>query len=342
LRVIEREAVMTERIAARLNIFLRIIAAVAAAGVLAFAGPSEAQSYPDHVIKVIVPYTAGGPIDVTARVIAKRLGEVFGHPLIVENRVGGTGMIANRTVAAAEPDGYTLLFGNASTLTVLPAITRSREFDVLKQLTPVAKLIEGHEVLVADPAGPASTLGELIAYAKANPGKLNYGSVGFGNLTHVAGESLKLSAGIDMQHVPYKGAPEVIAGLLSGQVQMTFIEVAGALPLARQGKIRALGIASATRDPNAPEIPTFVEQGLPDFLVPTFTGVMAPAGTPTPIVTKLHDTINAALAHTETRAVLENLGSAVRPGTIEEFVAFLAAQRRRWDEVVTLAGIKGE
>jgi len=333
---------MTQRIASLRITRLRIIAAVAAAGLLGGAGPCASQTYPDHIIKVIVPYTAGGPIDVTARVIAKRLGEVFGHPLIVENRVGGAGMVANRTVAAAEPDGYTLLFGNASTLTVLPSITRSREFDVLRQLTPVAKLIEGHEVMVADPTGPASTLPGMIAYAKANPGKLNYGSVGFGNLTHVAGESLKLKAGIDMQHVPYKGAPEVIAGLLSGQVQATFIDVAGALPLARGGKIHALGIASATRDPKAPEIPTFIEQGLPDFLVPTFTGVMAPAGTPSAVVTKLHDAINAALTHAETRAVLENLGSAVRPGTIEEFAAFLTAERRRWDEVVTLAGIKGE
>jgi tripartite-type tricarboxylate transporter receptor subunit TctC len=325
---------------AQRTVAVTVLAAVA--GLIAAAGPCASQTYPDRMIRVIVPYTAGGPIDVTARVIAKRLGEVFGHSLIVENRVGATGMIANRAVAAAEPDGYTLLFGNASTLTVLPAITRSREFDVLKQLTPVAKLVEGHEVMVADPAGPAATLPAMIDYARANPGKLNYGSVGFGNLTHVAGEFLKLKAGINMQHVPYKGAPEVIAGLLSGQVQTTFIEVSGALPLARQGQVRALGIASATRDPNAPEIPTFIEQGLPDFLVPTFTGVMAPAGTPAAIVARLHEAINAALDDPETRAVLENLGSAVRPCTIEEFAAFLAAERRRWDEVVTLAGIKGE
>jgi tripartite-type tricarboxylate transporter receptor subunit TctC len=325
---------------AQRTVAVTVLAAVA--GLIAAAGPCASQTYPDRMIRVIVPYTAGGPIDVTARVIAKRLGEVFGHPLIVENRVGATGMIANRAVAAAEPDGYTLLFGNASTLTVFPTIARSREFDVLKHLTPVAKLVEGHEVMVADPAGPAATLPAMIDYARANPGRLNYGSVGFGNLTHVAGEFLKLKAGINMQHVPYKGAPEVIAGLLSGQVQTTFIEVSGALPLARQGRIRALGIASATRDPEAPEIPTFIEQGLPDFLVPTFTGVMAPAGTPAAIVARLHEAINAALDDPETRAVLENLGSAVRPCTIEEFAAFLAAERRRWDEVVTLAGIKGE
>ena len=321
---------------------LRIMAAVTAAGAIAAASPCASQTFPDRMIRVIVPYTAGGPIDVTARVVAKRVGEVLGHPLIVENRVGATGMIANRAVASAVPDGYTLLFGNASSLTVFPTISRSRDLDVLSHLTPVAKLVEGHEVMVVDPTGPAGTLAELIAYAKANPGKLNFGSVGFGNLTHIAGEALKLKAGINMQHVPYKGAPEVIAGLLSGQVQTTFIEVAGALPLARQGKIRALGIASAMRDPKAPEIPTFIEQGLPDFLVPTFTGVMAPAGTPAPIVAKLHEAFNAALTDAGTRTILENLGSEVRPCTIEEFAAFLAAERHRWDEVVTLAGIKGE
>ena len=319
-----------------------IVAAAAAALVVAVADPGAAQTFPDHAIKVIVPYTAGGPIDVTARVVAKRLGDIFAQPVVVENRVGATGMIANKIVAAAEPDGYTLLFGNASTLTAFPAIARGREFDVLKQLTPVAKLIEGHEVLVVNPAGPATTLPGLIAYAKANAGKLNYGSVGFGNLTHVAGESLKLKAGISMQHVPYKGAPEVIAALLSGQVQMTFVEIAGALPLAREGKILPLAIASATRDPKAPDLPTFIEQGLPDFIVPTFTGILAPAGTPRAIVVKLHDAINTALAHPETRTVLENLGSAVRPGTIEEFGTFLAAERHRWEEVAAAAGIKGE
>jgi tripartite-type tricarboxylate transporter receptor subunit TctC len=193
-----------------------------------------------------------------------------------------------------------------------------------------------------DPAGPAKTLPAFIAYAEAHPGALNYGSVGFGNLTHVAGELLKLKTGIDMQHVPYKGAPEVITALLSGQVQMNFTEVAGVLPLARQGKIRPLAIASAARDPKVPDIPTFIEQGVPDFVVGTFTGVMAPAGTPPAIVAKLNGAINAVLAHAETHAMLENLGSSVRPGTVEEFATFLAAEQRKWEEVATLAGIKGE
>jgi len=319
-----------------------IVAAAAATFMFAAASPGTAQIYPDHIIKVVVPYTAGGPIDVTSRIVAKRLGDVLGYPVIIENRAGASGMIANKAVAAMEPDGYTLLFGNTSTLAVFPAIARTRDFDVLKRLTPVAKLVQGYEVMVADPGGPANSLPAFIAYAKANPGKLNFGSVGFGNLTHVASESLKLKAGIDMQHVPYKGAPEVIAGLLSGQVQTTFIEITGALPLARQGKIRPLAIASAMRDPKAPDIPTFIEQGLSDFIVPTFTGVMAPAGTPPAIVTKLNDAINTVLVHAETRAMLENIGSAIRPGTVEEFATFLHAEQLKWEEVATLAGIKGE
>jgi tripartite-type tricarboxylate transporter receptor subunit TctC len=319
-----------------------MIAAVAAAIAIAAPGIGAAQTYPNRVIKAIVPYTAGGPIDLVSRIVTKRLAEVLGHPIIIENRPGAAGMIANKVVAAAEPDGYTLLFGNSSTLAVFPAVARSHDFDVLKRLTAIGRLIQGYEVMVVDPAGPAKTLPAFIAYAKGHPGALNYGSAGYGNLTHVAGELLKLKAGIDLQHVPYKGGPEVIAGLLSGQVQMNFAEVAGVLSMARDGKIRPLAIASEARDPKAPDLPTFAEEGVPDFVVSTFTGVMAPAGTPPAIVAKLNDAVNAVLTHAETRATLENLGSFVRPSTAEEFAAFLAAEQRKWEEVALLAGISVE
>jgi tripartite-type tricarboxylate transporter receptor subunit TctC len=318
------------------------IGAVAATIIITTASTGATQTYPNRVVKAVVPYTAGGPIDVVSRIVAKRLGDVLGHPIIIENRPGASGMIGNRAVAAAEPDGYTLLFGNTSTLVVFPAVSHTRDFDVLTRLAPVARLVQGHEVMVVDPAGPAKTLPAFITYAKAHPGALNYGSVGFGNLTHVAGELLKQKAGIDMQHVPYKGAPEVITGLLSGQVQMNFTEVSGVLPLARQGKIRPLAIASETRDPKAPDIPTFAEEGVPDFIVATFTGVMAPAGTPPAIVAKLNGAINAVLAQAETRAMLENLGSFVSPGTVEEFAAFLAAEQHKWEDVASLASTNAE
>ena len=317
-------------------------AAVAAAIAIATASTGAAQPYPNRMIKAVVPYTAGGPTDVVTRIIAKHLGEVLGCPIIIENRPGASGMIANRAVAAAEPDGYTLLFGNTSTFVVFPAVSHTRDFDVLKRLAPVARLLQGYEVMVVNPAGPAKTLPAFVAYAKAHPGALNYGSVGFGNLTHVAAELLKLRTGIDMQNVPYKGASEVIAGLLSGQVQMNFTEVAGVVPLAREGKIRPLAIASETRDPKAPDIPTFKEEGVPDFIVSTFIGVMAPAGTPPAIVAKLNSALNAVLAQADTRATLENLGSFVRPGTVEEFAAFLVAEQRKWGEVAPLAATNAE
>ena len=318
------------------------IAPVAAAIVIATASTGATQTYPNRAIKAVVPYTAGGPTDVVSRIITRRLSEMLGCPIVIENRPGASGMLANRAVAAAEPDGYTLLFGNTSTFVVFPAVSRIRDFEVLKRLAPVARLLQGYVVMVVNPAGPATTLPAFIAYAKAHPGALNYGSVGFGNLTHVAGELLKLRTGIDMQHVPYKGAPEVIAGLLSGQVQMNFTEVSGVVPLAREGRIRPLAIASATRDPKAPDIPTFTEEGIQDFVVSTFTGVMAPAGTPPAIVAKLNGAVNTVLAQPEIRTMLENLGSFIRPATVEEFAAFLVAEQRKWDDVATLSGIKEE
>ncbi len=318
------------------------VLATVVAMVFGAAGAHAAQGYPERLIKVIVPYPAGGPIDVTARIVTQRLAPMLGQPIIIENRAGASGLVGMKIAAAAEPDGYTLLFGNASTLTVFPAITHSRDFDTLKQLAPIAKLIEGYEVLAVDPAGPAGSLPQLIVYAKANPGRLNYGSAGFGNLTHLAGEWLKLKAGIDVVHVPYKGAPEAVAGLVSGQIQMTFGEISGLLPLGQQGKVRLIGIASAARDPKAPDVPTFIEQGIPDFVATTFTAVLAPAGTPMPILVKLHDAINATLMEPETRAALENLGSTIHLTTIAEFTALLATERRKWEGVVTLAGIKAD
>jgi tripartite-type tricarboxylate transporter receptor subunit TctC len=180
---------------------------------------------------------------------------------------------------------------------------------------------------------------ELVAYARANPGKLNFGSAGFGNLTHLSGELLKLKTGIDIVHVPYKGAPEAVSGLLTGQVHLMFGEVAGLLPLVREGKLRALGVASETRNALAPELPTLIEGGLPDFVALTFTGVLAPAATPPAIVAKLNGAINEALALPELRASLQRLGSEIRPGSPADFAAFLARERSKWDEVVRLARI---
>jgi tripartite-type tricarboxylate transporter receptor subunit TctC len=288
-----------------------VVCALALIGAAASAaGRVEAQTYPDRLIKMVVPYPAGGPIDITARLVVQRLGPILGQTVIIENRGGAGGALGTKAVAAAEPDGYTLLFGNASALVVGPAVYRFRDYDTIKQFTPVAKVTEGYEVLVVAPDFPAKNVQELVAYAKANPGKLNFGSMGSGNLTHLAGE--------------------------------LFGEVAGLLPLVREGKIRGLGVASEGRNALAPELPTMIEGGLPDFVALTFTGVVAPVGTPASIVNKLNAAINESLKPPEVVAALGKLGAEVRTGSAREFGTFLVKERDKWVDVVTRTGIKAE
>jgi tripartite-type tricarboxylate transporter receptor subunit TctC len=303
---------------------------------------AAAQSYPDRLIKMVVPFPAGGPIDITARLLVQRLGPLLGQTVIIENRGGAGGALGTKAVVGAEPDGYTLLFGNASAMVVGPAVYRFRDYDTLKQFTPVAKVTEGYEVLVVAADSPVKNVQDLIAYSKANPGKLNFGSMGYGNLTHLAAELFKLRTGTDFVHVPYKGSPEAVAGIIAGQVHMLFGEVAGLLPLVRDGKIRALGVASVARNALAPELPTMIEGGLADFVALTFTGVLAPVGTPAVIVNKLNAAINEALKGADIVAALGKLGAEVRTGSPDEFGAFLAKERDKWVDVVTRTGIKAE
>src|SRR6266436_5348184 len=306
------------------------------------AGRAAAQTYPDRLIKMLVPFPAGGPIDITARLLVQRLGPILGQNVIIENRGGAGGALGTKGAAGAEPDGYTLLFGNASAMVVGPAVYRFRDYDTLKQFTPVAKVTEGYEVLVVAADSPVKNVQDLIAYSKANPGKLNFGSMGYGNLTHLVAELFKLRTGTDFVHVPYKGSPEAVAGIVAGQVHMLFGEVAGLLPLVRDGKIRALGVASAARNALAPELPTMIEGGIPDFIALTFTGVVAPVGTPAAIVGKLNAAINEALKPADMVAALGKLGAEVRTGSPEDFGAFLAKERDKWVDVVTRTGIKAE
>src|SRR4051812_33270128 len=192
---------------------------------------------------MVVPYPAGGPIDLTARLVVQRLGPVLGQTVIIENRGGAGGALGSKAAAAAEPDGYTLLFGNASAFVVGPAVYRFRDYDTLRQFTPVAKITEGYEVLVVAPRFPPRDVRELVSYAKANPARLNFGSMGYGNMTHLVAELFKLRTGTDFVHVPYKGSPEAVAGIIAGEVHILFGEVAGLLPQVRDGKLRALGVS---------------------------------------------------------------------------------------------------
>jgi tripartite-type tricarboxylate transporter receptor subunit TctC len=299
-----------------------------------------AQPYPARPIKMIVPFPPGGPVDVTARIIAQHLPRTLGQTVVVENRAGAAGSLGAKAVASADPDGYTLLCGNISTLVVLPAVTNNRDYDPGKVFVPIAKVSQNHEVLVVHPAFPAKSVAELVAYAKANPGKLNFGSAGHGNATHLAAELFKLKTGTDIVHIPYKGAAEAVTGVLGGQVHMFFGDIAGVLPLMREGTLRALAVSSEARNPLVPDLPTMIESGVPEYVVLTYIGVVAPAGTPASIIGKLNAAINASLAAPEVMAAFGKLGAEVRPAPPQDFAAFLAAETQKWAAVAKAANIK--
>jgi len=307
--------------------------------VLTFVSHASAQAYPTKPIKVVVGFAAGGPADVLARIIGQRMTTLLGQNLVVENRPGAGGTIGARSVASAEPDGYTLLFGNTSTLVIGPLMNRNLDYDTLKSFAPIASVGTSSNLLVVNPSSPITSVQELVAYAKANPGKLNYSSPGIGTPPHLIGETLKQRAGIDITHVPYRGGGQAAGDVVSGQVQMTFENPAVALPLAQAGRIRALAVTSEKRNPQAPEIPTMSESGFPGFVSVSFTGMVAPAGTPADIVAKLNAAVNESLASPDVQATLAKLAVEPRPASPEAFAAFLAMERERWGAMIKAAGV---
>ena len=260
-----------------------IVLAAAALAALS-ADAVSAQTFPTRPIRVLVGFSPGGPADVMARLIGQRMTQSLGRPIVVENRPGAGGTIAARAVAESEPDGYTLLLGNTSTLIISPLMFKNVGYDALKAFTPIARLGPTSDILVTNPGFPAQTLAELIAYAKANPGKLNYSTPGIGTPPHLIGEMLKLRAGVETVHVPYKSGGQSIQAVIAGEVQFTFENPAIALPLVQAGVVRALAVTSEARHPQAPDVPTLVEGGLPGFVSVSFTGVVGPAGIPGDIV----------------------------------------------------------
>jgi tripartite-type tricarboxylate transporter receptor subunit TctC len=318
-----------------------ILSALLAIGASLAAGASlRAQTFPDRLIRIVVPFPPGGPVDVTGRILAQHLGPIIGQTVIIENRAGAAGAIGAKAVANAEPDGHTLLLGNISTLVVLPVVTNNRDYDPSKVFAPIAKVSQNFEVLVVHPDFPARTVQELVAYAKAHPGKLNYGSAGPGNATHLAAELFRLRTGIDIVHVPYKGAFEAATGVIGGQVHLFFGDIAGLIPLIREGRLRALAVTGERRSAELPELPTMIESGVPDFVVLTFIGAVAPARTAPDVIGKLNVAINATLRSEAVAAALAKLGAEVHAGSPHELAAFLAKEREKWTEVVQRAEIK--
>jgi len=314
-----------------------------AAGIAAMAacGAVAAADFPAKPITVVVPYPPGGTPDILARVLGETLSKTLGQPLIVENRVGASGNIGGQAVARAEPNGYTLLmcaFGCA----VAPSLYTPAPYDVVKDFAPVAMIGTVPSVLVVNPKVPAKSVAELIAYAKAHPGKLNSASSGIGTSAHLATELLNTKAGIELTHIPYKGAGQVAADLLGGQVDMYFDNLPASLPSIRSGKLRALAVASEKRSPSIPDVPTFAEAGVPDFLITPWFGIMAPARTPDAVLDRLNQAFVAALKAPEVQTRMQQLGVDVAPGSRQALARFIAGENEKWKTIIQANKIRAE
>jgi tripartite-type tricarboxylate transporter receptor subunit TctC len=318
----------------------RICFALTAIALAALAPHSApAQSYPDKPIKMIVPFPPGGPIDTMARLVAQHLSSTFGQQVIIDNRPGAGSTIGSKAAASADPDGYTLLFGSSGSLAVAPALYTSSGVDPRKAFVPVATVALLPHVLVVAPSVPAATVAEFIAYAKANPGRLNYGA-GLGTPPHLLSTLFKVKAGIDIVFVPYKGSAASITDLLGGQTHMTIDGLTGLYPLIKDGKVRPLAVARPTRWPPLPDVPTLKESGFPDFVIDAWTGVVAPAGTPPAVVERLNAAIRDGLASTDMQANLAKFSAIAKPGSPQDFATFLDEEMAKWADIVKLAGAK--
>jgi tripartite-type tricarboxylate transporter receptor subunit TctC len=315
-----------------------VLAAVLAP-IFSFGGAAAAQSYPVKPIKLIVPFAPGGPADVIGRIIGQQAGIILGQSFVVENRGGAGGSIGARLAAQAEPDGYTLLYANTSTLSINPAVYRNLDYDPAKVFTPVALVGTTSNLVVINPALPVKSIAELITYGKANPGKLAYSTPGVGTPPHMIGEMLKLRTGLDIIHVPYKGGGSSTQDVVSGQVPLTFENPAVSLPLVLAGSIRAIAVTSEARNPRLPDVATVAET-IPDFVSVSFTGVVALAGVSPAIVAKLNAAINESLKAPAVMATLAKLSVDIKPGTPAEFGAFLAKEREKWQGVAKAAHIQ--
>jgi len=302
----------------------------------------QAQTYPAKPIRFIVPFPPGAGNDIIARAIALRLTEVFGQPIIVDNRPGGGGMLGIMALAKAAPDGHTIAMGSTSTLAINPAMNRKLPFDAQRDIAPISLLGSAPFILAVHPSVPAQSVKELVALAKARPGVLNYSSAGTGVTNHLAAEIFKSMTGTDIAHVPYKGAAPAMFEAIAGQVQLTFGPMLSTLPHTRSGKLRALGVTRGTRSPVAPEIPTIAESGVPGYEVLNWYGMVAPASTPAGIVNRVQRESVQILNAKDIRDRLTSEGADVIGNTPAQFAAFIKAEIPKWASAVKTAKVTAD
>jgi tripartite-type tricarboxylate transporter receptor subunit TctC len=300
---------------------------------------AQAQNYPVKPVRLLVGYAAGGAVDFFARIMAQRLGEYLGQQVVVDNRAGAGSNIASELVAKAPPDGYTLLVANIA-FAVNPSLFAKLPFDPVRDFAPVGQFTALTNVLVVHPSVPVTSVKELIALAKAKPGKLNYGSAGNGSSTHLAAELFKNQAGLNIVHIPYNGAAPAIVALLGGQVDLMFATVPTALPQVKAGRMRALAVASAQRSAVAPQWPTVAESGLPGFEVSSWIGIIAPAGTPAPIIARVNQEIGKIARLPEIQEQFAREGGEATTNTPEQFAAYIKSEIAKWGKVVQQAKIR--
>ena len=325
---------MTSRARSALISCLGVVAALAATP------GTQAADYPTRPIKLVVPYAAGGPTDVLGRLVGDFLGRDLKQAVIVENKAGAQGAIGAEAVARAEPDGYTLFVAAASIIVLNPMLYKKLSYDPVRDFRMLALVTDLPVVMEIHPSVPARTVAEFVAYARQNPGKVNFGSAGTGGTIHLAGEMFKQMAGIEMTHVPYKGAGPALTDLMSGNIQVMFDTLSTALPPVRSGLVRALGVSSAQRSPDLPDVPTIAESGYPDYRVSVWYGIAAPAKLPDDIAQKISASLDRALNDDAFRASLEKIGFPVfRPRSAAAIAEFIDADRARWSGVIRAQNI---
>ncbi len=319
---------------------LKIIQAIAIA-LAASSFQVQAQPYPNQPIRLIVPFAAGGPSDVLARAFSQKLGEDLGQPVIIDNKPGAGTNLAAEFVARSKPDGYTIFLMMVGTQAINETLYKKLSYNTVKDFAPITLVASSSLMLVANPSVPVKNTSELIAYAKANPGKVNFGSSGTGTPLHLGGELFNVQAGTDITHVPYKGAAPALTDVLGGQIQTAMIGTPAALPYVKSGKLTPIGVTSLKRSPNAPEVPAIAET-LPNFEVELVYALVAPAGTPNAIIKRLNTQMSTILNNPETKTQLASRGFDVQTSTPDQLGAYIKAEVTKWAPIVKKSGATAE
>ena len=321
---------------------MRFTSGAAVAFACAAAASAWAQTppaYPAKPVRIIIPFAPGGPTDTQARWAAQQLNSAFGQPFIADNRAGAGGVPGTEVVVKSPPDGYTLLAGNPGPLTIAPTVKAQMPYDTLRDLQPIVLIAKSASCICAHPSLPVKGVKDFIAIAKARPGRINYGTPGVGTVGHLATESFATAAGVKLNHVPYKGAAQFTVDLIAGNIELAQIQLAASAPLAKQGKVRCLGVTATQRSPLLPDTPTIAEQGLKGFQSYNWNGLLAPRATPKDVVVRIHETIAKALKAPEARELYASQGHEVSGVGPDEYAAFIKAETEKWAQVAQRAGI---